>query len=128
MNRPWEGKGVGVDTRAALLKVVPHQIICDFAPVCVNFGHKTKIFSSKNQIFRQKSRFFVEKTDFFVIPLANRAGALRTPPNARLLFFVSRDESSVGADLESKMSDLKFRPKIAHFGRSCRKNPKTAPR
>ena len=25
MNRLWEGKGAGVDTRAALLKVVPHQ-------------------------------------------------------------------------------------------------------
>ena len=65
--------------------------------------------------FRRKYGIFVTKTDFFVIPLSNRARALRTPPNARLLFFVSRDGSSVGADLESKMSDLKirhfFRPK-----------------
>ena len=72
-------------------------------------------FSSKIRIFRRKYGFFVTKTDFFVIPLSNRARALRTPPNARLLFFVSRDGSSVGADLESKMSDLKFRPEIAFF-------------
>ena len=57
MNRPWEGKGAGVDTRAALLKVVPHQIFRDFAPVCVNFGAKIVIFSSKIRIFRRKYRF-----------------------------------------------------------------------
>ncbi len=63
-------------------------------------------FSSKIRIFSSKIRIFFEKADFFVIPLANRAGALRTPPNARLLFFVSRDESSVGADFESKNENL----------------------
>ena len=60
MNRLWEEKGEGVDMGAAWVKVFPHQIIRDFAPVCVNFGDKIVIFSLKNQIFRRIYGFFVE--------------------------------------------------------------------